>query len=188
MPKYAQFDPQAASPARVKGWFDTDAMSYTNLPPGEEMMEVNETVWQAHFANATEWAVFDGKTGTIEPHAIEVVVTRAMRAFAALSGSVIVRSIATPTVNGNYRVDTAAQQTITSIASAIAAGLGTPSQQDTFLYLDADKIPHVWTSATFMAFAKAVLNLCYALRLIAEDHEMDLPALDTEEGLVIQLP
>jgi hypothetical protein len=58
MPKYAQYDPAAAAPAPVLGWWDTDSFPHLPLPPPAELLALSEAQWEAHFAGS--WAVSGG--------------------------------------------------------------------------------------------------------------------------------
>lgn len=48
--KYAQFDPTAASPQSVIGWYDTDEFVYKNLPAASDLLELTDAEWDNRFA------------------------------------------------------------------------------------------------------------------------------------------
>lgn len=58
MAKYAQFDPAAAAPAPVVGWWDNDSFPHLALPPAADLLALTEVQWEAHFAG--NWAVSGG--------------------------------------------------------------------------------------------------------------------------------
>lgn len=61
MPKYAGFDPTAADPKPVQGWYDTDALRYPNLPALSSLLVLSDDQWGQHFADSNAWAVQGGE-------------------------------------------------------------------------------------------------------------------------------
>lgn len=55
----AHFDHTAPSPSRVRGWYDTDAFTYLNLPPAADLVEMTPTEWDARLTGI--FGVQDGK-------------------------------------------------------------------------------------------------------------------------------
>jgi len=47
--KYAQFDPSAASPQPVIGWYDTDEFDYQNLPDDSDLLTLTQAQWDSRF-------------------------------------------------------------------------------------------------------------------------------------------
>lgn len=45
MPQYAQYDSTVADLSPVLGWYDTDAISYPNLPASADLLEVSSDQW-----------------------------------------------------------------------------------------------------------------------------------------------
>lgn len=60
MPKYAQFDATAPSPAPVLGWFDTDIFHYQNLPAQSDLIGLTDAEWAVHFNDPSGWSVKNG--------------------------------------------------------------------------------------------------------------------------------
>ena len=61
MTQYAQYDPAAAAPQPVIGWYDTTMFSYPNLPPQTSLVQVTSAQWQQHFVNTDGWTVSNGQ-------------------------------------------------------------------------------------------------------------------------------
>jgi hypothetical protein len=59
--QYAHYDHNAREPIWVDGWYDTEVIKYTNLPPMEDMLVINNDQWIKHFDNPSAWAVKGGK-------------------------------------------------------------------------------------------------------------------------------
>lgn len=59
--QYAQFDPEAAAPHAVIGWYDTQVFNYPNLPAGNALVPVTAAQWAAHFDNPNGWTVDSGQ-------------------------------------------------------------------------------------------------------------------------------
>ena len=60
MPKFALFAP-ATDPAPVLGWYDTDALTYDNLPASSDLLELTDAEWEARLTDPAGWAVSGGK-------------------------------------------------------------------------------------------------------------------------------
>jgi hypothetical protein len=101
--------------------------------------------------------------------------TLAQQAAAILAGGLAVTCASVPTLSGTYALDDIAQKNITTIASAIAAGLGLPGGGDTFNYPDVSGTFHPWTAVAFPVFAKAALNLVYAVNMVVAGQSTVLP-------------
>lgn len=86
-----------------------------------------------------------------------------------------VDSPSNPGIEGRYAADIVHRNNITSIASAINAGLGLPSGTDTFFYPDIDNVAHDWGADNFMQFAKAVMSYIYLVSEVAGGRSDDLP-------------
>jgi hypothetical protein len=61
MAQYARFDPQAASPAPVTGWYDASAFEYPNLPVSADLLAVTQAQWALHFEEPNGWTVSNGQ-------------------------------------------------------------------------------------------------------------------------------
>jgi hypothetical protein len=60
MPKFAYFDHTEPAPQRVRGWYDTDARAYPNLPNAANLLQVTDTQWAARMSDPSGWAVDNG--------------------------------------------------------------------------------------------------------------------------------
>ena len=87
MPKYAQFDPSAASPAPVLAWIDTDAFPAA-LPSAASLITLTADQWAAHWSGL--WVV---SAGALVPYAPPApVLTAAQQAWAAIAGGLTITS------------------------------------------------------------------------------------------------
>ncbi len=50
MSKFAQFDPTATAPQPVIGWYNTDLLTYPNLPATANLLELTQAQWDGRFA------------------------------------------------------------------------------------------------------------------------------------------
>jgi hypothetical protein len=122
-------------------------------------------------APAVGWT-YDG-TAFVAP--VMPAPTLPQQARAVLAGGLSVTCTSNAALNGTYALDADSQRDITTIASAIAAGLGLPGGGDTFKYPDVSGTFHPWTAAAFPVFAKAALNLVYAVNMVVAGQNTVLP-------------
>jgi hypothetical protein len=83
MPQFAHYDHAKAAPSPVIGWYDTDALTYPNLPASSDLLEVTTEQWSAHMTNPSGWAVSNGALVSYTPSA--TTPTLAQQALAALN-------------------------------------------------------------------------------------------------------
>jgi hypothetical protein len=121
MPLYASFNPAAASPQPVLGWYDTDAFSYPNLPAAADLVIATQAQWDAQAEG--NWFVNGGVLAQIAPAAPAPTVAQAAQAqFASLiAGGLTITSTATPAINGTYAVDAAAQDNFSATETYVLA-------------------------------------------------------------------
>jgi len=62
--QYVHFDPRTR---RVLGWIDTDAFTYSALPPEAELLEIDAETFEAHDQASTWWVTTAGALADIEP-------------------------------------------------------------------------------------------------------------------------
>jgi hypothetical protein len=55
MPRFAHFDPTAAAPRQVIGWYDTDALHYPNPPGADALAPLTDEQWDQRLTGS--WAV-----------------------------------------------------------------------------------------------------------------------------------
>ena len=60
MAKYAYFNSAVAAPSPVIGWYDTDDFTYASMPTTNDLLEVDETQWDARLTDPSGWAVSAG--------------------------------------------------------------------------------------------------------------------------------
>ena len=108
---------------------------------------------------------------------IDLKGTQQQRAMKLAEGPVAITCVSLPELNGSYAIDAAAQNLITGVASAISAGLGLPSGEETFNWSDAGGNPHSWPAPQFTQFAKAVMQFVYQCAQVAQGHGDTLPSL-----------
>jgi hypothetical protein len=171
MPQYACFDHTAPSPQPVIGWYDTDAVSYPNLPPSDNLLAVSADQWTARLTNPSGWMI---ASGALVPYVAPTPPppTIQQQAFALLGEPINLVCTSIPAINGTYPIDPATQAQITGIAAAINAGLGLPGEGSTFNWAGHDG----WPATQFTAYAKAVMNYCYALAQVAQGNSDTLPS------------
>jgi hypothetical protein len=174
MTQYAQFDPSAAQPAPVLGWYDTGAFSYPNLPPTADLVQLTSAQWTAHFANPNGWAVQGGALVAYTPPV--AAPTPAQLANTALGAGLAITSTSTPALNGTYAIDNASQGKIAAISVYILTNAKFPGGVASYPLVDMSGTPHTFpTTASFQAFATAVADYVAALDAIIATNSGTLP-------------
>jgi hypothetical protein len=173
MPKYAQYNPAAPAPSPVLGWYDTDGLTYSNLPVSTDLLSVTDDQWAARLANPSGWAVGAGALVAYAPPA--PAVTLSSEAAAMIAGGIQIASTSTPALNGTYSVNATTYQSIMGIVAAISAGLGLPGGGSTFNWLDTSNNVHQFSAGNFTNFAKAVMTYLYELNIIVGSNAGTLP-------------
>jgi hypothetical protein len=179
MPQYAQYNPAIAAPSPVTGWYDTDLLSYPNLPPLSDLLQVTAAQWTARMANPSGWAVSNGALVAFTPPA--PVLTLAQQATLALAAGITITSTGTPSLNGTYTCDATAQARITSVQAYIQANGKFPGSTTTMTWvLMNGSVITFPTTSEFTAFATAVANYVWDLDEIILTNAGTLPvAADT---------
>lgn len=172
MTQYAQYDPTVPAPSPVIGWYDTGVLAYPNLPPLAALIAVPGAIWANRVPGP--WAVSAGAIVAYTPP--PPVLTVAQQAGVLLSEPVNIVCTSLPALDGAYAADQTSQAQITSIASAIAAGLGLPGGGATFDWYDSTGSSHPWPATQFTALAKAVMNFVYAANQVAMGNGTTLPS------------
>ena len=174
MPQYAYFDHTAPAPQQVLGWYDTDAITYPSLPASDDLLLVTSEQFAARFPNPSGWMI---QSGALVPYVAPTPPpppppTLQQQAFALLGEPINLVCTSIPEINGTYPIDPATQAQITGIAAAINAGLGLPGEESTFNWAGHSG----WPATQFTAYAKAVMNYCYALAQVAQGNSDTLPS------------
>jgi hypothetical protein len=60
MPKFAYFDHTDPAPQRVRGWYDTDARDYPNLPNAANLLQLTDEQWANRMKDPSGFAVNNG--------------------------------------------------------------------------------------------------------------------------------
>lgn len=171
--QYAEFDPAIQGASPVIGWYDTDEFDYPNLPPDSRLIALLPEQWDARLGGA-----FAVENGQLVPFVAPVPpVLPADAAAVALNTPVPVTVASNAALNGSYRIDSNARQNVIGIASAAHAGFGLPGGGSTFIYMDAAGGVHQWPQDSFLALAKAMMNLIYAIEMYGAGHAASMPAL-----------
>jgi len=86
MTRYAYYDASVAAPSPVLGWYDTDALSYPNLPAATDLLELTDAQWDARMPGP--FAVQNGALVAYTPPAPVVpLTTQAQQAFEAAAAT-----------------------------------------------------------------------------------------------------
>ena len=119
--------------------------------------------------------------GNVPPVSTVPVLTLAQQAAAIMAptgagAGIVLTCTSVSALSGTYAIDPLSQAKMTSIAAAIGAGLGLPGGGSTFNYPDISGALHPWTAGEFPAFAKAALDLVYALDMVVLGQTETLPS------------
>jgi hypothetical protein len=142
-----------------------------------DIVEVPLATWET-YAGAPPLGMMRGTDGT-NPIWTPVPTpqpTLQQQAAAMMREPVTVTSTSNPALDGSYPLDPTTQQQITSIASAINAGMGLPGGQTTFNWPDASNNSHAWDATSFIAYAKGLLDFLYSCSQVAQGRATTLPA------------
>lgn len=175
MTRYAQFDSTQPAPQKVIGWYDTELVSYPNLPDEDDLLVLTDQQWDGRMTDPSGWAVNDGTLVDYVPPP-PPPPTLEQQAATMIAGPVPLQSTGTPSLNATYATDVTTQTQMTAIASAINAGLGLPGGGSTFNWPDSDGNAHQWNEAQFLQFAHSLMNFLYACTQVVGGHSTSLPA------------
>jgi hypothetical protein len=183
MPQYAHFDSSRPAPQPVLGWYDTDALTYPNPPPPEDMMALTPEQWDARTERM--WAVQGGALVPYTPP--PPVLTPADEATAMMSQPVIVQCVTVPALSATYPNNESVRHSMTGVVAQINAGLGLPGGDVTFNWPDVDGAERAWPAAEFVALTNAVANFTYACQQVVGGFSTTLPSntLVIDSGVVL---
>jgi hypothetical protein len=162
--QYARYDPTIPSPSPVIAWIDTAPTFAPGLAP------VSPDVWAQRGTGF--WAVTPNGVVPFTPPPLPLP----QQAKALLAGPVQVACVSDRTLNAAYAIDDLSRQHMTSINMALTAGMGLPGGGSTFNWPDTAGTAHLWTAASFTAFAKGVMNFYYAATEVVHGHSVTLPS------------
>ena len=174
-PQYASFNPTAAAPAPVLGWYDTGVAAYPNLPPAANLLALTPAQWAARLMTG-QWAV---SAGTLVPYTPPApVLTVAQQAQAALSAGLTVTSASLGLAAVAFAVDDNAQNRLARMQSLIQAAGGVfPAGVSSLLWVDKAGATHaLMTVAQFNALGGALGSYALALEEIIATGAGALPA------------
>jgi hypothetical protein len=134
-------------------------------PPGPANVVIDLATRSLVPSNDPAYVAWLGSGNTVQP-AAPLLPYQEFDKRLRVTGLTIT-STSTPALNGTYRIDASAQQTIAAIYSGVKGGDGVPGGGATFTFLDSAGAPHNFTPDQFTAFAKAVRDYVYALDMAA---------------------
>jgi hypothetical protein len=176
MTQYAQYNPSVAAPSPVIGWYDTEFVTYPNVPASSDLLELTAAQWTAHVANPSGWAVSGGALVAYTPPA--PVLTLAQQAAAASVSGLTIALTGSITLAATLFPTTASTQTrITAVMTAVNATGDFPGGATTFPMPDASGNWHTFTVAQYKSVAGAIASYIAALDLIANGNPLSATAL-----------
>lgn len=173
MPQYAYFDSSAPAPAPVTGWYDTDFVTYPNLPAAADLLAVTAAQWDAHMANPAGWAVSNGALVAYTPPV--PTPTLAQQAAALLGAGLAITSTSTSALDATYAITSTSQQHIQAEVTAILLNNTFADGTTSLAWLDAAGTSHTFDVAQFKAFATAVAAFVSACLRCANGQSTTLP-------------
>lgn len=174
MALYAYFDSTKAAPSPVLGWYDTGFATYPSLPAAADLLEVTAAEWTAHMADPAGWAVQDGALVSYTPPT--PTPTLARQAAAMLAAGLTVTSTSTSPLDGTYATDSASQQHIQAVVTAILLNNAFTDGSSSIAWLDASGVSHTFDVAQFKAFATAVFDFVSACLRCVNGQSTTLPS------------
>jgi hypothetical protein len=132
-------------PTPVTGWYDPSHYTPQQMPPQADLLQVNEYEWEQRWT--TQWHVQSGGLIPYVPPPLAI----AQQAHEAMFQPVTIVS-GHAELDGQYPMLMINQRRITTIASAISAGLGLPGDRPTFNWADVDGAMHPWPAAQFSEY------------------------------------
>ena len=175
MPQYAHYDHTAASPARVTGWFDTDALSYPSLPSSADLLPLTTAQWDARLADPNAWAVSGGTLMSYTPP-MPTPPTLAQQAVAALAAPYTITDTGTPADGGTYTIDATALAHINAEVTSLILNSVFTDGTATVAWPDTSGAVHTFTVEEFKVFATAVGSYVAALYKCVNGVSTTLPA------------
>lgn len=151
MPMYVQYDTSGNITATVNSMTPPICTNQIEVAPGTSLagMMVNTTTQELEAAPPP-------------------TPTAASQAAAALAAGIVLTSTGTPSLNGTYALDQAAQNNVNGTVSYIMLNGTFPGGGTTMTWIDQDGDAHVWPSVTvFKAFATAFADYVAAVALYA---------------------
>lgn len=162
MPQYAAFDPTQPEPQPVKGWYDTDFITYPDLPDASGLLELTSEQWDVRTTG--HWAVQGGSLVVYTPPLVPVSPYEGF-----IAGGLTVTSTTTPAIAGIYAIDPDSQVDIATEAQFISTfGEFTAGGEKDLPWLMPDKSVVTFpTLASFLAFAKIAARTIAAAKMAA---------------------
>lgn len=163
MTKYAQYNPNAAQPAPVIGWFDTDMFDYAQLPGPEQLVEITDEQWDDRMDRPSEWAIDNGQLVRAEPPSPPEPTIDDVLADKIADG-IAITSLSNPEgLNCTMALDSVTMDQIGAVARDAASGMGLPAGAPIFVYPDINGVPRVFSEAQVIGLYKAQRDLLYAM-------------------------
>lgn len=176
MPQLAYYDHTAAQPAPVKGWYDTGALDYPNLPNAADLLTLTPAQWQARLANPSGWAVQNGELIAYTPPA--PAPTFAQQAAAAVGAGLSVALSGAVTLAATlFPTDPITTAKIGAVVTTLLATGAFPGGAASYPMKDSTGAWHTFAAAQYTAVAGAIAAHVAALDLIADGNPLDATAL-----------
>lgn len=174
MTYHAYFDSNAAAPAPVLGWYNTDFATYPNLPAPSNLLAMTQAQWDDRMTGL--WAVSSGALVAYTPPT--PVLTLAEQAGAAmmagltisLSGSMTLA----PTV---FPTDPVTQTKLDAVSTVVLKTSAFPGGATTYPMKDAAGLWHPFTISQYEAVALAISAYVAPLDLIIDGNPLNATAL-----------
>ena len=177
MAQYAYYNSLVPSPSPVIGWYDTTEVSYPNLPPVSDLLEITPAQWAERMTG--QWAVSDGALVAYTPPV--PAPTLAQQAAALIASGLTITSTSTPAINGTYaiasgvlfgREDIGTEAQFVSTFSEFTNGMQTLE----WPLIDGKTFVTFPNTATFMNFAKAAAQYYAAVKAVAATGQGSFPS------------
>ena len=174
---YAQFDSTLSPPQPVIGWYDTDAINYSNLPPLINLLELNQEDWDNRLKDPSGWAVDGGvlvpytppqPDFNLEQQAANAISTGGLSI--AMNGSINFDFTLFPT-------DSTTQAKLTAVITTINSTGAFPGNVSTYPMKDSFGSWHSFTIPQYMAVAGAIANYVSNLYLIIDGNPFGVTQL-----------
>lgn len=148
MAQYAYFDSTAAAPSPVKGWYDTEAFKYPNLPAAANLLALTPSQWAARTVGC--WAV---SNGALVAYVVPPTASQLQR-YANAKAVSMLAAVRTYTAAGaNLKCD-ATQGTFAYLMGQAQWGAANPAASQNWIADDNTSTPI--TGAQFVANAPLV--------------------------------
>lgn len=172
MPQYAYFDSTVPSPSPVLGWYDTDHVTYPNLPAAVNLLTLapDDT---SRFSGT--WAVASGALVPYTPPA--PVLNLAQQAQLALGTGLTTAITGTMTLTTTFPTDPATQGKIADVVTTINTTGNFPGGLASYPMKDSSGTWRPFNVAQYKAVAAAISSYAAGLVLIIDGNPLRVTVL-----------